>query len=282
MPFPSSWIFHAASRFLQNLLELFWAPFSPPHPSPRNGFEEKLPCSAAYILTLSHLHCAPTSTLLCIGPTHISGCTPFKEQWDTHLVKRNFQIAVQRLLTFAGLCSREHIKSQQGLRLWLAGLSRYPPTLKRSKDETVAQRRLHQASISSSHYMYQAVADFAKEEEQGGEMVWRVYWGWTDFKSRLPTATCTVGSHPCAERERWQAADFFLRQTVDVRLSWDDDQWPSSIDSMLGFDQEITSPFLLFLEQSKDIGWQCKRQDHANMIGFKYMPGWQTLGDLGE
>ena len=81
-------------------------------------------------------------------------------------MKRNFQIAVQRLLTFAGLCSREHIKSQQGLRLWLAGLSRYPPTLKRSKDETVAQRRLHQASISSSHYMYQAVADFAKKKSK--------------------------------------------------------------------------------------------------------------------
>ena len=135
--------FHTNCRFLQNLSELFCALYSPPHPSPRNGFEEKLPCSAAYILPLSHLHCPPKSS--CIGPTHISGCTTFKEQCDTHLVKRYFQIArdARAVFTFAGLCSREHIKSQQGLRLWLAGLSRYPPTLKRSKDETVAQRRLH-------------------------------------------------------------------------------------------------------------------------------------------
>ena len=136
------------------LVGTFWTLFSPPHPSPRNGFEEKLPCTAQYIL--SHLHCAPKSWR--IGPTHISGCTTLKEQWDTHLVKRYFQIAREMRavqcsqLTFAGLCSREHIKSQQGLRLWLAGLSRYPPTLKRSKDETVALSRLHQDSISSCHY----------------------------------------------------------------------------------------------------------------------------------
>ena len=154
MKFSPSWICLTPLKKIQNLLELFWTLFSPPHPSPRNGFEEKLPCTAQY--NLSHLHCAPKSWR--IGPTHISGCTTLKEQCDTHLVKRYFQIAREMRiaqcsqLTFAGLCSREHIKSQQGLRLWLAGLSRYPPTLKRSKDETVAQSRFHQASISSCHY----------------------------------------------------------------------------------------------------------------------------------
>ena len=64
--------FHTNCRFLQNLSELFCALYSPPHPSPRNGFEEKLPCSAAYILTLSHLHCHLTNKLLYWAHTHIS------------------------------------------------------------------------------------------------------------------------------------------------------------------------------------------------------------------
>ena len=161
-------LFKPLLDLLQNLLELFCALSSPPHPSPRNGFEEKLPCSAAYILTLSHLHCAPKVGVL--GPHTFLGVRGSKSSATPTWRKDIFRLQC-RLLTFAGLCSREHIKSQQGLRLWLASLSRYPPTLKRSKDETVAQRRLHQASISSSHYMYQAVADFAKEEEQLGEMV---------------------------------------------------------------------------------------------------------------
>ena len=90
-------------------------------------------------------------------------------------MKRYFQIARDAarsvasllLLTFAGLCSREHIKSQQGLRLWLAGLSRYPPTLKRSKDETVAQSKPPPSLHIAIPLFRLAVADFKKGKEEG-------------------------------------------------------------------------------------------------------------------
>ena len=139
--FPRVGSLHKISRFPSK--KLFCTLYSPPHPSPRNGFEEKLPRTAPYILP----HTAPQSWD--VELTHLWGYCAQSSGTPTYtwvLVKIYFQIARCALcsrLTFAGLCSREHIKSQQGLRLRLAGLSRYPPTLKRSKDETVAQRRLH-------------------------------------------------------------------------------------------------------------------------------------------
>ena len=182
-----------ALNFVQNLLELFCTLYSPPHPSPRNGFEEKLPCSAAYILPLSHLHCPPKSR--CIGPTHISGCTTFKAQCDTHLVKRYFQIArdARAVFTFAGLCSREHIKSQQGLRLWLAGLSRYPPTLKRSKDETVAQSEPPPSLHIVMPSFRLAVADFKKGRIRAGSW-FEGFIGVGLILKGLSTGSSTVGS----------------------------------------------------------------------------------------
>ena len=133
--------------FCKTWSELFCALYSPPHPSPRNGFEEKLASSAAYILTLSHLHCAAQQKV----HVHISGCTGTRSKSSATPTWRKDIFRLRDTRSAAHICrvvcSREHIKSQQGLRLWLAGLSRYPPTLKRSKDETLAQSRLHQASI---------------------------------------------------------------------------------------------------------------------------------------
>ena len=74
---------------------------------------------------------------------------------------------VESGFTFARLCGREDIKSQQGLRLRRARLSRYPPTLKRSKDETVAQRRHPQAS-----YRY-AIISFSRGRREQRRAQWR-------------------------------------------------------------------------------------------------------------
>ena len=105
---------------------------------------------------------------------HISGCIQFRPVRHPLLClcrieKIYFEIArcVESGFTFARLCGREDIKSQQGLRLRRARLSRYPPTLKRSKDETVAQRRHHQAS-----YRY-AIISFSRGRSERRGAQWR-------------------------------------------------------------------------------------------------------------